>query len=370
MAPILRQSAVLTFTPYMSERCDRLAQLQDEPSDVYLAALIRLQALNARWGIAFPAPENSFGPPRAFDDTTYMAITSAIEELEVIGRSLPNSIRNDVVLWTIYAQSRIVRFTHTAIHQHVATTTTTVPNHLHDINHFNRATALRTCLTACVGTIRSYLAIPPLDLATTCPVMTTCSLGIALLTLRHLLLSLNDDPDWDTAAARSVVDAEGMIDGLCDLFKDSYLALQEDSDRRTGTEGSDLSSPGLSGEDGWGLIAGGSSYREMQVVEMHGSGKLTRALADMELANDKAGPAVLGYWKKLRWFKSWYLDANFSNEHPAAPEGTRCHEHNNAPNSESLPDPPEEFTDEIWAGMAGPEDILGWDEADLVSTGL
>lgn len=95
MAPILRQSATLTFTPYMSERCDRLAQIQDEPSDVYLAALVRLQALGVRWGIAFPAPEHTFGPPRVFDDTTYMAITSAIEELEVIGRGLPSSIRDD-----------------------------------------------------------------------------------------------------------------------------------------------------------------------------------------------------------------------------------------------------------------------------------
>lgn len=200
--------------------------------------------------------------------------------------------------------------------------------------------------------------------------MTTCSLGLALLTLRYLLLALNDDPDWDAAAARAVVDAGDMIDGLCDLFKDSYLALQEDYDQRTGTEGSDLSSPGLGGVDGWGLIAGGSSCRGMQDVGTDGSEKLSRALVEMELADDKAGPAVLGYWKKLRWFRSWYLDPNFSEERPAVPETTRHDVNNNVPNSEPLPDLPEEFTDEIWAGMANPEDILRWEGTDLVSTGL
>jgi hypothetical protein len=79
----------------MSQCCERLAQLQDEPSDLYLAGLVRMQLLATRWATAFPPPELSAGTPDIFDEPTYRAMTSAFTELERISNDLPETIRSN-----------------------------------------------------------------------------------------------------------------------------------------------------------------------------------------------------------------------------------------------------------------------------------
>ena len=79
----------------MNQCCERLVQIQDEPSDPYLAGLVRMQLLASRWAAAFPPPELSMGTPDVFDESTLRAMTSAFIELERIGDALPDTTKSN-----------------------------------------------------------------------------------------------------------------------------------------------------------------------------------------------------------------------------------------------------------------------------------
>lgn len=95
MRSVLRQPATLSFTKYMARCCDRLGRARDEPSDVYLLALVRVQLLANQWSAALP-PESVVGSPVVlFDEALYRRMRSAQVEAEHIAYSLPHDISND-----------------------------------------------------------------------------------------------------------------------------------------------------------------------------------------------------------------------------------------------------------------------------------
>ncbi|KAK4044267.1 hypothetical protein C8A01DRAFT_31581 [Parachaetomium inaequale] len=395
-APIFRQAATPTFTPYMNQCCERLAQLHDEPSDSYLAGLVRMQLLASRWAAAFPPPELSVGTPDIFDEPTYRAMTSAFTELERISNDLPDTTKCNPLLWTTNSHALLVRIASTAIYMQAAprpttsrATTSNPPtpspspsqNQNQNQNQTNRTSTLQTCLTACLATVTAYLTIPPSDLATTCPVTTTCSLALALLTLRNLLLLPQasaptpggggeggrggkrykwgggwddagaDDAGWDFNAARQSVDFAGLVGRLCERFEEAY--------RVSCCQGQGHASEGLLSVAGGGGGGDGQGYGHDGVGGTGTGTGTARGFEELSGGGAEAGPAVLGYWKKLKWLKEWYLSEAAAAEASARSAGADL-EHGDELLDSRLLEITGEYHDDAWLSLAGPEDLLSW----------
>ncbi|GAB1317961.1 hypothetical protein MFIFM68171_08171 [Madurella fahalii] len=284
MRTVLRQPASLSFTKYMVQCCDRLAKARDERSDIYLVALVRVQLLASQWSAALPRESVVGWPVVRFDEGTYQAMRSVQTEAEHITYSLSNDIRSDALLWNVNYHAVLVRISEAAIH---------TPSGAASAHH--RIQALCSCLQSCLNVIDSFLAIPVADLTTGCPLTTMCGLALALLNIRRLLL-LQNDPDWDPTIARQTVDFPGLLTKLGGKFEEAHCVYYRPHPEGALTE------------------------TDMVAVTDYNLGynpdNNDVAAPDHETWQGTGRPAVLGYLKKVRQLKAWYLSDVSTQEGP------------------------------------------------------
>lgn len=187
-----------------------------------------------------------------------------------------NTAQRKALLWGVNYHSILARIFEAAIH----TSSGTAPAH-------HRTQALCDCLESCLNIIQSFLAIPVADLATGCPLTTMCGLALALLTIRRLLL-LRNDPDWDTTIARQTVDYPGLLAKLDQKFEQAYHFYCSPCPEHTLTE---MDIVPVTGYD----LGNGRDKGDVDATE-HESRQGSPSI-----------PAVLGYWRKIKQLKAWYL---------------------------------------------------------------
>jgi len=144
-----------------------------------------------------------------------------------------------------------------------------------------------SCMRACRDAVEAFLSIPPAQVAIACPMTTMCSVGLALLTVRCLLL-LGNDPHWDVVAARRTVDFATLLARLSQQFEeacDIYRQVQ-------------LQRPFNTSED----FLGGTIRETVRPA-----GDAVERQVSQDIGGHRAVPAVKGYWKKIRRLRVWYL---------------------------------------------------------------
>ncbi|KAK3322914.1 hypothetical protein B0H66DRAFT_555490 [Apodospora peruviana] len=292
--PVLRRRAALPFTKYMSKCCEHLAQTtrDGDPSDAYLVGLVRMQLLATQGSEALlPRAVVGGGKLSLFNEVAYMTMTSVQADAKRINDTLPKSVTDDALLWTVNYHATVVRTLSAAIDMPATETET----------GGRRIEVLCRCLQTCLEVVEAFVAIPAADVAF-CPVTTSCSLALALLTLRRLLLF--GDRDWDALVARQNLDFPGLLSRLGQHFEEAYLI---DRERQTREEGLGIGSSSLFGaaDDGANNDAMTSPTAAGQPRDDEtGQG----VSANQDDADDGSfGTGVYGYWKKVKWLRSWYI---------------------------------------------------------------
>lgn len=228
VAALFRRGCQLHWNNYMAQCCDSLAQQQEYETDLYLAALLRMQHIADRVYGLLPGAVAEFheSTPTIFRAPLDMAMNGVRRQLEEFVKSQPEAIKQNKYFMAHY-QIFLLRLYEPVISMKSPSfadsgTLASEP--------FQRSEALWKCLQFGSNFFDHQLSIPVGEIPTL-PFTASGLLAFAIVSLSRLML-LESATDWDPALARNRVDFANLMKKMSEQF-DDVERVAKDLGRRT-----------------------------------------------------------------------------------------------------------------------------------------
>ncbi|KAH8660104.1 hypothetical protein BX600DRAFT_467243 [Xylariales sp. PMI_506] len=202
----VRRSHPMPYSNYMEKCCEALLEAQDQPTDILLVSVIRMQRVLLQANSMFP--EKGPSEPRTpLAGTDALAMVTIRQRVEDIMAQVPDYLRTSYLLRSHY-HSVLARIHEPVIYMLPS------PAPTHQI--LTRTQALWDCLLA-IKSVYELLASVPAELQSALSFVLFSHLSFANVTLSRL--ALTKDQDWDPVAALKNADMMRVMQCLGDQFE-------------------------------------------------------------------------------------------------------------------------------------------------------